>query len=139
MLGLSRKTDYALLIVTALAGREGEFVSVRSLAGEYHLPYRFAAEVVGLLTRAGILEAKEGVRGGYRLAKAPTEISVAEVVEATEGRATLVRCLDPRTHGSCPQKVWCTAKEGMGVLQGRLLEELRRMTVADFTRAHARD
>lgn len=140
MLGISRKTDYALLIVTALAGHKGEFVSVRSLAREYRLPYRFASSIIGLLKRAGILESQEGIKGGYRLIKDPQAITVEEVVRATEGRSFApVSCLDPLKHSRCPQKAWCGAREGMSMLQRRILETLKETTVADFLqeRAHA--
>ena len=137
MLGLSRKTDYALLIVTELARHPGEFVSVRVLAEEHRLPYRFASQIVGSLKRAGILESHEGVKGGYCLSKEPSRITLEDVLSATEGGVfALVSCLDPRKNYVCPQKAWCGAKEGMGMLQRRMLESLKTMTVADFLRAH---
>ncbi len=139
MLGLSRKTDYALLILSALARRGSAFVSLRALARDHRLSYRFAAEVVGLLTRAGLLESREGVRGGYRLARAAGDVSVAQVVHATEGGIALAGCLDPRTHGACPQKEWCTAKSGVGALQRMLLQSLATMTLADVVSAQTSD
>lgn len=135
MFGFSRKTDYALLILTALAGRGRDFVSVRALARAHRLPYRFASQIVGLLTHAGILEAREGARGGYRLAKEPRDITVQEVLRATEAGAALVPCLDPRKHRACPQKSWCGARWGMNVLQRDVQRTFARYTVADFARA----
>lgn len=137
MLGFSRKTDYALLIVTALAGRGGAFVSIRSLAKEYRLPYRFASQIVGLLARGAILESREGVNGGYRLGRDPHAITVRDVLQATEGDIALVSCLDARRHFACPQKAWCGAKRGMGMIQRQLLLSLGRTTVADFQRENA--
>lgn len=134
MLGLSRKTDYALLIVTALAGRRGTYVSIRSLAKEYRLPYRFASQIVGLLARGGILESREGVNGGYRLGRDPGAITVRDILRVTEGDVALVSCLDARRHFACPQKARCGARGGVGSIQRRFLQSLGTMTVADVAR-----
>lgn len=135
MLGLSRKTDYALLLLTALAQRPREFVSVRALSRTHRLPYRFASQIIGDLARAEILDAREGVRGGYRFAKDPATVSVADVLHATEKKRALVSCLDPVKHYACPQKAWCGAKANVGLLEQNLLAVLRQTTVADFLRA----
>lgn len=137
MFGLSRKTDYALLVVTALARRPQEFVSVRSLARSHRLPYRFASQIVSDLARASILEAREGVKGGYRCARDPQTISVADILHATENKTALVSCVDPEKHLRCPQKAWCGAKTGVRTLQRDLLNVLERTTVADFLRARS--
>lgn len=138
MFGFSRKTDLALVLMTALARRGGSYVSVRQLSDEQHLPYRFASEVLGRLARSSLVEAREGVRGGYRLIRPPAETTVGQVIAATEGGIALAGCLNPEKHGRCPQKAWCVAKEGVGVLQRRLLESVTRTTIADMLKEHSR-
>ncbi len=147
MFGFSRKTDLALVLMAALAravregasdaAQGGAYVSLRDLARDYHLPYRFASEVIGQLARAGLVEAKEGAGGGYRLARPARETTVGQVIAATEGGIALAGCLNPATHGRCPQKTWCVAKEGVGTLQRRLLESMTRTTIADMLKEHA--
>lgn len=132
MFGLSRKTDYALLLLTALARQQGVFVSVRGLVRAHKLPYRFAAHVLSALAHAGIVEAREGVNGGYRLARAPEAIPVGVVLEVTEGTTALVSCLDVQRQFACPQKAWCTSRRGMGVVQQRMRASLQGLTVADL-------
>lgn len=132
MFGLSRKTDYALLLLTALARQHGTFVSVRGLVDAHRLPYRFASHVLSALAHAGIVNAREGVKGGYRLARAPEAITVDEVLAVTEGTTALVSCLDPTKHFACPQKTWCTSRPGVGVVQQRIRTSLRGLTVADL-------
>lgn len=135
MLGLSRKTDYALLLVTALARQGSGFVSLRSLAETYRLPYRFASAIVGELVKAGILESREGLKGGYRLAKDPDAITVTEVLSATEGTTALVACLDPAKDYACPQKTWCASRAGMPAVQRIVREALATHTIADLVAA----
>lgn len=136
MVGFSRKTDIALMVLSALTERRQRFTSVRTLSRERHLPYRFASQVIGLLTRAGILEAREGVNGGYRLVKSPREITVAEVVTAAEGGLALTACVNPEKQCACPQKQWCAAKEGVAMLQQQLQRLFGSVTLAEFVRHH---
>ena len=93
-LRLSRKGDYGLLLVTALALRraQGKLVSLKEVAREKKLPYKFLSQVAGELHKAGILESKEGVGGGYRLAKEPEKILVREVLDAVEGPMEASEC-----------------------------------------------
>lgn len=137
MLSFSRKTDLAILVLTALAQSPRAFVSVRALARDHHLPYRFASQIAGQLARAGLLEAREGVHGGYRLAREPSTLTLHEVVGVMEGPAALVACVDPRKNFRCPQKAWCTAKRGIGGIHQQFVASLKRTTVADLLHAHA--
>lgn len=137
MIRLSRKTDYALLVLTALARRQssgeaGLFISVRDLARSYHLPYRFASAVVTDLAHAGILESREGIHGGYRLAKDPAAITLEEILRSTEGDRGVVPCLDAAAHFACVQKTVCTARRGVPAVQRLIREALARHTVADL-------
>lgn len=90
-LKLSHKGDYGLVLVTALARRTG-FASLRQVAGEKKLPYKFVSQVAGELKAAGILESKEGVSGGYRLARVPEKILVREVLDVLEGPMVAETC-----------------------------------------------
>src|SRR3989338_7802779 len=93
MLQVTAKTDYGLLLMAALAKKSGdEPVSLREIAEKQKLPYRFLTQIVIPLRRAGLLEAKEGVRGGYRFVKSADKISVGEIVRALEGDVALVSC-----------------------------------------------
>lgn len=132
MLSLSRKTDYALLILTALAERPNVFTSLRDLAKEKNMPYRFVSHVVRPLLRAGILESREGVGGGYRLAKEPSAVTVHDVVAAEEGGVALAACLDATKHYACPQKAHCTVRRGMPTVQRLVLQTLSKHTLADL-------
>jgi len=92
-LKISRKGDYGLLLMKALAQvDEGRFVSLKELAKEKKLPYKFLSQVAGELKAAGILESKEGVGGGYRLARVPEKILVREVLDALEGPMVAEEC-----------------------------------------------
>ena len=56
------------------------------------LPLRYTPQILKLLSNAGIAEARAGQQGGYRLRRAPEDITLLEVVEAAEGPLRSERC-----------------------------------------------
>ncbi|NHO33201.1 RrF2 family transcriptional regulator [Acetobacter fallax] len=76
-----------------------EPVSSLDLSELQDIPAAFVAKLLPKLEKAGLLEASEGLRGGYRLARPAGTISVLEVVEAVEGRKALFSCQEIR--GRC--------------------------------------
>jgi Rrf2 family protein len=67
---------------------------------EYHgVPSAYLAKHLQALARAGVLETVKGPRGGYRLARPATEISVLDVVEAIDGDEPAFRCTEIRRRG----------------------------------------
>jgi Rrf2 family protein len=67
---------------------------------EYHgVPSAYLAKHLQALARGGVLETVKGPRGGYRLARAPAEITVLDVVEAIDGDEPAFRCTEIRRRG----------------------------------------
>src|SRR5262245_52767601 len=86
-LQLSRRADYAVrgALCLARAWGDGSYRKIRVIAEATSTPRSFTPQVLGDLVRAGLAEARAGREGGYRLSRAPVEISLLEVVEASEG------------------------------------------------------
>ncbi len=83
--------------------------TIPEIAGAYGISENHLMKVVHQLARAGIVESVRGKGGGIRLARAPEEIHLGEVVRASEGDAPIVECLsgDPqacRITSSCRLK-----------------------------------
>ncbi len=89
--------EYALHSLLFVAARSGP-VSVRDLARFQKLPERFLAKIFTRLEKASIVEAIEGVRGGFVLARSPDRISVRDVLEAVDPDRTLFACAEIRQH-----------------------------------------
>lgn len=84
----SKAATYAVLAVVEIAKRhqQGDAgVRAREVAEMFQMPAAYAAKVMTLLTRNGVLESGRGPRGGFRLAKPPEEISFLEIIEAVDG------------------------------------------------------
>ena len=87
---VSAKTEYACIAVLELATRHdsGEPVRIREIADAHGIPSRFLVQILQQLKGAGYVQSIRGASGGYRLALAPEEISVWDVVQLVHGAAT---------------------------------------------------
>jgi Rrf2 family protein len=83
---LPRKAQYAICGLFDLAyNGQGEAVQIRAISERQAIPARYLEQIFQRLRRAGLVTSKRGPGGGYRLARAPEEITLREVVEAVEG------------------------------------------------------
>jgi len=127
MFDLKKKTEYGLQLMIALARQYSQGpLSLRILAKEEKLPYKFLEQLVFPLRLAGLIEAKEGKTGGYFLTKSPGKISVSQVVEALEGPMDLGHCFGCPKANSCGQKeVWSEVGEKIRqTMEGKTLKDL---------------
>ena len=88
---LSKRTEYGVRAMVQLA-RQGprSYVQSQQLAQlEGRLPNKFLESILLALRRGGFLESKIGREGGYRLARAPRDIRVGEIIRRLEGRLTV--------------------------------------------------
>jgi Rrf2 family protein len=93
-LKLSKRTEYGLRAVVQLARLwPRHFVQSRDLSKQENLPNKFLESILLALRRGGFLESKVGSGGGYRLSRAPKDISVGEIVRRLEGRLTIKQSL----------------------------------------------
>lgn len=115
---ISRKTDYALRMLSELVRSPDCVVSVRTAAQENDIPYSFARSIQHDLTLAGIVESLRGARGGMKLAIDPRETTLLQLVEAVQGPILVSACAYAgEDDGPCPfmpechfNPVWCSAE-----------------------------
>jgi Rrf2 family protein len=81
---VSAKAEYACfaLMELAITYAEAQPVSVKTIADAHGIPQNFLVQILLQLKRAGLVASVRGASGGYQLAKAPTEISLAEIIDA---------------------------------------------------------
>src|SRR3954465_3145956 len=86
MLSITTKSPYALKALTELGRQGGETpVPIGELARRRGIPVQFLEQLFAVLRRAGVLKSQRGVKGGYSFAKAPSDITVLEIVELLDG------------------------------------------------------
>ena len=84
---ISAKAEYACLAVLALArqGPESSPLHIREISEAFGIPERYLVQILLQLKGAGLVSSTRGVAGGYRLARAATDISLSEVLVAVDG------------------------------------------------------
>jgi Rrf2 family protein len=83
---ISQRGLYALQALTVLARRHpADVVKIRDIASEEHLPEKFLEAILLELKRARIVISLRGANGGYQLRRAPSEISLGEVIRRIDG------------------------------------------------------
>ncbi len=103
----STKAEYGVRVMVALAQRaqaspngEEQVMPLAEIAEHDGLPLAYLEHLVARLRKAGLIESRRGSRGGYMLARAPQEITMAEVVEALEGAIAPIECISQDADGS---------------------------------------
>lgn len=125
------KVDYGMRAMLALAER-GDPATAEELADNQGLPPKFLGAILNDLRRSGLVASRRGSEGGYRLARAPGQISLADVMRALDGPLAEVRGLRPEaTHyiGAAEhlQEVWVAVRAGLRqVLDNVTLEDVVR-------------
>jgi FeS assembly SUF system regulator len=92
MLRLSRLTDYATVILAALAEDPARVQTATALAETTRIGAATVSKLLKQLHRAGIVSSTRGLHGGYRLARPPAQISAAAILDALEGPLALTDC-----------------------------------------------
>jgi FeS assembly SUF system regulator len=128
---ISRKVDYALLLLCELAHRS-DGASARGLAERFSLSRAFIANILKELCQAGFVESQRGIHGGYRLARRPADVTVHDVIAALEGEFRLTACSADQEHEECGLAAMCPVRQPLKRLHARLLGVLEDVTLADL-------
>lgn len=111
-----RNTDYALRAMVNLVGHcENEPVSSTELSQQGQIPYQLTCKLMQKLHNAKLVKSCMGPKGGFKLSKEPSKISLLEVVEAIQGPVKLNRCL--LGNGVCPQQKNCKVRGKLSELE----------------------
>ncbi len=131
MIKLTRVTDYGIVLLAHLAGREdGSTYSAREVAAETRLPAPMVSKILKQLAREGLLVSHRGSKGGYNLARRPEQISVPEMIAALEGPIGLTECtVHP---GACAQEASCHVRDPWQQINQVVRDALAKITLADL-------
>ncbi len=129
---VSAKADYAIRAVVELASVADDLPAKgEQLAGAQGIPLRFLLNILQDLKRAGIVESHRGAEGGYRLARPPDTVALADIIRAVEGPLAQVGDARPEDlHYTGPaealSEVWIAVRANLRAV-------LEVVTVADVT------
>ena len=128
MLKLSKKTDYAIILLSHLAVNNYP-VSAQELSNTYHLPLPMVANILKQLASSNIIESKRGQQGGYSLIREPESLSIAEIVEVTDNPFILVECVHDSEECACKIIPWCPTQEPLIALHKQIETFMKSLTL----------
>jgi len=132
MFRLNKLTDYALVVMEYVASHPEEPLhTARGLAASTELPVPTVVKILKELLDHKILVSTRGVKGGYAPARPPTQITVAEIIQALEGSIGFTECVT--APGRCDLEGRCRVQKNSRII-GRALETaLETITLSDLT------
>ena len=130
MLRVTKLTDYASVVMTVLATRPDEVLSATELAEAAGLEPPTVSKLLKPLAQAGLVEGLRGVRGGYRLTRPATEISLIEIVEAMEGPLAITECSHQESQCGIAQQ--CGMRSNWRLINDVVADALRGFTLAQM-------
>jgi Rrf2 family protein len=134
-------TTHACALLAALPPGVG--LPANALAEFHTLAPAYMAKHMQALTRAGVVDSLRGPRGGYRLARRASEISLWDIVEAIEGEDHAFRCSEIRQQGPCIEpgaefRRPCEIHAAFNKAEAVWRAELKTVTLADIAMEVAR-
>lgn len=133
---LTQYTDFALRTLIALGINPGEKMTVTDISKAYGISRFHLVKVVAQLAELGFVETLRGKGGGMRLARAPQDIRLGQVVRAMEAELGVVECLKVEG-GSCVIAPVCRLKALLRGATQQFLAALDEHTLEDALRQRA--
>lgn len=128
---LSTKGRYGVRLMIDLAAHYGEGpVLLREIARRQGISEKYLSNLINPLKATGLLETTRGVHGGYVLGKAPSEITMRDIVQAVEGALSLVDCVEKPS--CCNRRSQCIAHELWREAAAGMAGVLGKYTLADM-------
>ena len=134
---LSTKGRYAARLMLDLAvNYGGGFVHLKDVARRQGISRKYLGHLIPPLKKAGLVSSNRGAHGGYRLAKAPGDISLGEIISAVEGDLALVECV--AAPEVCDRVGSCVTRDIWEMTGERIMELLDSVTLQDMVDQHRR-
>ena len=129
----SRQCEYALQAMLYISAQElGKFTNINEISERLDIPMPFLGKTLQLLVQNRILSSLKGPRGGFRLAKDPSEIALFHVVDAIDGTDFLTACV--LGFPECSTKNPCPMHHEWGGLRDSVFQMLANKTIADISK-----
>jgi len=130
MLRVSKLTDYASVILTHIAHRPAAIYTASDLKNATGIALPTVSKILKLLTKNNVLVSHRGSKGGYALAKKPSETNVAEIITAIEGPISMTEC--STVSGLCEQESSCEIKGNWHLINRAVYTAIEAVSLADM-------
>jgi Rrf2 family protein len=127
---VSKKTDYALRALFAIAELKEASISIRELSENTDVPRRFLENIMLEMNKAGFVKSTTGRYGGYTLARSANEITLGEVIRYFEGMIAMISCVSVSSYEACSQESKCYFRRVFLNIRNLTAQILDRTTIA---------
>ena len=127
---LSTKGKYGLYAMFYLAQHEGSGPQPLKAVAEIGVPEDYLEQLLSNLRRAGLVTTVRGAQGGYQLAKAPEDITVGDIIDATEGPLSISECISDE--GCCHRSGECRTRRVWEYLSNSINGLLQSISLRDM-------
>ena len=130
MLRMSKLTDYGTVVLAQLAASAPGWTTAGQVADATHLGQPTVSKLLKSLVHSGLVVSSRGAQGGYALARPPSAISAAQILDALEGPIALTEC--SATHGICDHVSYCRVGTAWQRINHTIRKALESVTLADL-------
>src|SRR5947207_4444013 len=135
---LTMKGDYGLRAMLDMAAYYGQGpIESADIARRQYIPEQYLDQILMALRKEGLVKSVRGPKGGHMLAKPPSQISMAQVMQALEGYVTPMQCLPDPTF--CPLVPGCALREVWQQIDTMAQNLLSSTTIEELARRHKTD
>lgn len=130
----STRSEYGLRALAQI-GRLSciEPASLAKIAKKEGISKQYLEHLIAKLKKAKILKSAKGIKGGYRLSRPPSRITVLEIIEALEGIIKPYNCLTSQLRSQCGKET-CCPKVVWQKIQKSLTKTLKEITLVDLVK-----
>lgn len=133
MLRISKLTDYGTVVLAHLAANQAAVCSAADVAAATGVTLPTVSKLLKLLARAELVVSTRGANGGYRLSRAPHEITAADVIDALEGPVSITEC--SASDGDCEHEGVCSVGDAWQRINVAIRRALQDITLNDLVRS----
>ena len=131
MLKISKLTDYGTVIMAHLGRAPEQVHSAADVSRHTRIALPTVSKILKILANHALVHSARGAKGGYRVAREPQRISVADIIRAIEGPVSLTDCSSAQGQG-CEQEPYCSIASNWKRINQTVLEALQGLSLQDM-------
>jgi FeS assembly SUF system regulator len=129
---VSKLADYGTVVMASMAREPARLHSAAEVASRLGLATPTVSKILKTLAKSGLVTSSRGAHGGYRLHGAPSEISIAQIIDAMDGPIGMTEC--STMPGICTQEAACSVRANWRSINEIVLDALSRVTLEEMAR-----
>ena len=129
---LTRQSSYAIRTLVYCAVNEPNLSRIADIAKAHSISELFLFKLIKPLVEGGLLQTVRGRKGGIRLGRPATDITLLDIIRLTEDSFAMAECFDAASDISCPLAGACDLNAALHEALGAFFDVLESYTIADL-------